>query len=125
MPPLHRIQFKLMNNPRSRIVILPIILRQLAGKGPAIRRRLGSSTTSSDGYVTERPTGRPVPLTTLAEMSRLINIVIVEVTEFGVHTLTSWTWNNLFRPLHLCFITFTTAGDRSSFLWFLLQFSGL
>ncbi|KAG7034644.1 Protein LIGHT-DEPENDENT SHORT HYPOCOTYLS 10, partial [Cucurbita argyrosperma subsp. argyrosperma] len=111
-----------MNNPRSSIVKLPIIIRQLTGKRPAIGRRLGSPSSSSDGDIPERPTSSPVPLTTLTEMSGLINIVIVKVTEFGVHALTSWTRNNLFRPLHLCLITFTTAA---AFLRLILDFSGL
>ncbi|PON36759.1 hypothetical protein PanWU01x14_325740 [Parasponia andersonii] len=44
-------------------------------------------------------TSSPVSLTSFTEMARLVDIVIVVVAEFGVHTITTRTWQNLIRLL--------------------------
>lgn len=62
--------------------------------------RLVFAATSADGDVAEGPTGRPVPLAAPAEVPRLINIVIVEVTKLGFHAFASGAWDYLLcRPL--------------------------
>ena len=68
--------------------------------------RLTFPATSSDGHVPQGSTGGPVPLATLAEVTRLVNIIIIEVTKFGLHALASWAWYDLFRPLFFLVITF-------------------
>ncbi|KAJ0814362.1 hypothetical protein HanPSC8_Chr17g0784781 [Helianthus annuus] len=62
-------------------------------------RRLRLSTTRPHGHVAKSPTSCPVPLTPFAKVSRLINIVVVEVTEFCLHTFAPRTWHDLIRPL--------------------------
>jgi hypothetical protein len=46
-------------------------------------------TTGAYRYVSHGPTGSPVSLAVLAEMTRLVDIVIIVVTELGVHAITS------------------------------------
>lgn len=53
------------------------------------------SSTSAYRHVPQRPASSPIPLTILAEMPRLIYVVIVEVAELGVQAITSRTWKGL------------------------------
>ena len=45
--------------------------------------------TRPDRHVPHGATSGPVPLTVLAEVARLVEIVVVKVTEFGVHAAAS------------------------------------
>lgn len=91
----HTIQVKLVNHLRS---IINAILWQT---GQTAARRFGFSSAGPNRYVPESPTGRPVPLAAFTKVSRLVNVVVVEVTKFSLHALASWAWYDLFWPLHL------------------------
>lgn len=62
-------------------------------------RRLIFPATSTNGNITKSPTCCPVSLAALAEMPRLVNVIVVEVTKFSLHALTSRAWDDLLRPL--------------------------
>jgi len=86
-------------------------------------RRFGLPATCPYGYVAKGSAGGPVPLAALAEMPRLINVVVVEVAKLGFHALASWTWydpiRSLFCPIFTHFVIFwssfsTMQGNRCS-----------
>ena len=64
----------------------------------SLARGFGFSAAGSNRDITEGPTGGPIPLAALTEMAWLINIVIIEVTKFGVHAFASRTGDDLVRP---------------------------
>lgn len=69
------------------------------GRHPRLARRLGLAAAGADGYVTEGAAGRPVALAALAEVPGLVDVVVVEVTEFGLHAFAPRAWDDLLRPL--------------------------
>ena len=80
-----------------------VIEAALGGQASAaVRRRgLGFAPAGPHRHVPEGPTGCPVPLAALAEVSRLVHVVVVEVTELGLHALASRARYDLFWPFHL------------------------
>jgi hypothetical protein len=62
-------------------------------------RWFGLPTTGADGNVPECTTGGPVTVAAFTKVSRLINVVVVEVTELCLHALASWTCYDLIRTL--------------------------
>lgn len=85
-------------------------------------RRFGLSAACPYWYVAKGSAGSPVPLAALAEMPRLINVVVVEVAKLGFHALASWTRYDplcsLFCLIFTPFVIFssfsTMQGNRCS-----------
>lgn len=50
---------------------------------------LALAPTGPHGHVPHAPTGGPIPLAVLAKVAGLVDIVVVEVTKFGVHAFAS------------------------------------
>lgn len=77
------------------------------GRHPrAAARRLGFAAAGADRHIAESAAGGPVALAAFAEVSRLINVVIVEITEFSLHAFASGALNDLFRLVFGCWIGF-------------------
>jgi len=66
-------------------------------------RVLVLATASPYRHIPHSAARGPVPLAVLAEMARLVDIVIVVVAEFGVHAVASRTGEDLVRFLQ-CFL---------------------
>lgn len=66
---------------------------------PSMAWWLGFTATGTNRNITKSPTCRPVSLAALAEVPRLVNIIVVEVTKFGLHALASRARYDLVRPL--------------------------
>eukprot|EP01018_Ginkgo_biloba_P011042 Gb_23467 [translate_table: standard] len=74
------------------------------------------SSASTDGNVPHASSGSPIPSTVLAEMSRLVNIVIVKITKFRLHATAPRTCHWFFRFNRailcnfLCFFSFPVTN---------------
>lgn len=68
------------------------------------RRALGLPTTGTDRHVSHGSSVGPVSLTVLAEMTRLVHVVIVIVAKLGFFAITSGTWKYLIRLLQCLFL---------------------
>lgn len=76
------------------------------------QRRLVLAAACADGDVAEGPTGGPVAVAALTEVSRLINIVVVEVTEFGLHAFASGAGDYfLRRPLFFIIVVIVAVDS--------------
>lgn len=78
------------------MIIIDSGLKSLGdGDVSMIGRRVlaGLSSSGTHRNVPDGAAGGPVSLAGFAEMARLIHVVIVEVTEFGVHAFAARTWN--------------------------------
>ena len=53
------------------------------------------ATTGPHRDVPHAPAGSPVPLAVLAEISGLVDVVVVEVTELGLRAAAVWAWEYL------------------------------
>lgn len=73
---------------------------------PRAARWLGFAAAGTDGNIAEGAAGGPVTLAALAKVSGLVNVVVIEVTEFGLHAFAPRTWNDLVRPLFRRWIGF-------------------
>ena len=58
-------------------------------------RILVFASTSTHRHIPHGPTSCPVSLAVLAEMPGLVDIVIVVVTELGIHAITAGAWQYL------------------------------
>lgn len=57
--------------------------------------------TAAGAYrnISHGPASCPISLAVLAEMSRLIHIVVVEIAEFCIHAIAAWAWEYFVRFL--------------------------
>ena len=59
------------------------------------------AAAGADGDVAHGAAGGPVALAVLAEVARLVDVVVVEVAELGVHAAAPRAWQDLVRLLQL------------------------
>jgi len=59
------------------------------------------AATGPDGNVAHGAAGGPVALAVLAEVARLVDVVVVEVAELGVHAVAARAWQHLVGLLQL------------------------
>lgn len=50
--------------------------------------------------ISHRTSSYPIPMSTFAEVSWFIDIVVIEVAEFNIWIVTLWTWKDFFRSSH-------------------------
>ncbi len=70
-------------------------------KGPMSPIMLVLPSSSTNRYIPKSPTSSPVPLTILAEVPRLVDIIIIVITKLSVKAVTSRTCNNFLQLLLL------------------------
>jgi hypothetical protein len=63
-----------------------------------------------DWHVAERPAGRPVALAVLAEVPRLVHVIVVVVTELRVLTAAPRAWHHLLHFLLLALAAIAAHG---------------
>lgn len=79
---------------------------------------LVSAPSGADGNAPRRSAGGPVPLAALAEVPRLVDVVVVEVAELGVRAVAARAGEELvWLPEKLAFVGNGGGGGRSAILF--------